>query len=579
MKWYLVVLRELLGQLGGRVLLELLVGERVLLVDDLVDLDHLRERDGALVVVVEAEVRRYGAVLPQHFVQLGADLGYALEVGQRVRLDGQLVDELVVDAVRILVVLGLVALRLVLAHLLVDLVARRQALLALEQLDGPARLQLEAGKEQAADAAHHGHVLQVRMDGVLVEQDGHLLVVGVEAELLDHRRLEVVQAELVAGAEEDDVGALERAVLVGDAVLLELLDLRLLGYDLTGAHERIVVVRDGLAYRLVVVELVVERRVALLLVRLVGTQLRVELDLRLALLLLALGAERELAAEQQVDGHDVIGVGAGVGLLALELEETREDEIGPIEDVDHAGRVADHVRGDLDAAVRVADHDDALALDALVVGPIVGAVHDVAAELVHVLDVRHFGLAVQARRAYHVVEDLGDALAAHRVRERHLPLLVGQLLDDLDVGVVADVLLEVELAYVAHEVVEDVARARYDAGALGPRVIREHDRVARHVRVHAVPDGGALGPQAARLVPLLEYDRHDVVLERVLGRHEAGRTRAQNGHPLLLVLGLHSQLDRNAIRMHCVSVCCLSLSRCLYLVSIYVCVFGLVCCL
>jgi len=62
------------------------------------------------------------------------------------------------------------------------------------------------------------------VEGVLVEEDGKLVVLVVELERAQDTLVEEVEAELVAGAEEDHVRLLHAAVVQPHAVRLELGD-------------------------------------------------------------------------------------------------------------------------------------------------------------------------------------------------------------------------------------------------------------------------------------------------------------------------------------------------------------------
>ena len=113
MHGHAVVLAKLPGEQGRAGRVALLLGEAVAPVHHLVDLAHHAQREVA--VRPETEVGGHGAVVPEHVEELGVGVGEAAEVGQVVHFAGELVDDLVVVAVRVLVLAQRVARLLVLA--------------------------------------------------------------------------------------------------------------------------------------------------------------------------------------------------------------------------------------------------------------------------------------------------------------------------------------------------------------------------------------------------------------------------------------------------------------------------------
>lgn len=138
--------------------------------------------------------------LYKHSIKSEIGLDKVLKVRQTTGFESQLVDEPVISAVRILIVLSVLAHHLLLAHLLVDEIARGQPFDAGKELHDPARLVLESGEEEAVQRAHHRQVRQIRMNRVLVEDYGHSRSL-IEFQRLQNRWLEVVEAQRIACAE------------------------------------------------------------------------------------------------------------------------------------------------------------------------------------------------------------------------------------------------------------------------------------------------------------------------------------------------------------------------------------------
>ena len=136
----------------------------------------------------------------KHSIKSEIGLDKVLKVRQTTGLESQLVDESVISAVRILIVLSVLAHHLLLTHLLVDEIPRGQPFDAGEELHDPARLVLESSEEEAVQRAHHRQVRQIRMNRVLVEDYGHSRSL-IEFQCLQNRGLEVVQAQRIACAE------------------------------------------------------------------------------------------------------------------------------------------------------------------------------------------------------------------------------------------------------------------------------------------------------------------------------------------------------------------------------------------